>query len=61
MTDDRQQRTVGQLIATLEQYSENTPVVIEAAGLGIDDRSYIHDVEIAMYQGAEEIHLVAEG
>lgn len=60
MTDANQQRTVGQLIATLEQYDDNTPVVIEAAGVGIDDRSYIYDVMMANYQGADELHLVSE-
>lgn len=60
MTDAKKHRTVGQMIATLSQYRDDMPVVIECAGVGVDDRSYIFDVDVAIYDGAEELHLVSE-
>jgi len=51
--------TVDELIITLEEYSGRLPVVIEAAAIGKDDRTEIHDVQKATYEGAEEVHLIA--
>lgn len=51
--------TVGELQEALDKFPVDLPVVIEAAGLGKDDRSQIHDVQLAIYEG-EEIHIIAE-
>lgn len=50
--------TVGKLIDILEQFPDHMPVVIEAAGIGKDDRTEIHDVQKALYE-TEEVHLIA--
>lgn len=51
--------TVGELIGRLEVYDDHLEVVIEAAGIGKDDRTGIHDVQKALYE-LEEVHLIAE-
>lgn len=51
--------TVGDLIELLDEFNPELPVVIEAAGVGTDDRTQVHEVLKAMYEGAEEVHLVA--
>lgn len=50
--------TVDELISHLESYRGDMPVVIEAARIGKDDRSEIHDVQKALYD-REEIHIIA--
>ena len=51
--------TVGELIDALQSYPQYTPIVIEAAGIGTDDRTAIHEISMAMYEGMEEVHIVA--
>jgi hypothetical protein len=51
--------TVDDLIGVLEQFPGRLPVVLEAAAIGKDDRTEIHDVQKALYEGIEEVHLIA--
>jgi hypothetical protein len=51
--------TVDELIDILEELPGHLPVVIEAASIGEDDRTTIHDVQKAIYNGIEEVHLIA--
>ena len=51
--------TVDELISRLEVYPGDMPVVIEAGGIGKDDRAGISDVQKALYE-FEEVHLIAE-
>lgn len=51
--------TVDELIDTLEAFPGHLPVVIEAAAIGEDDRSPLHDIQKALYNGIEEVHLIA--
>lgn len=52
--------TVGDLLTALDGTPDDTPIVIEAAGIGKDDRSQINDAITAHYDGVQEIHLVAQ-
>lgn len=53
--------TVGELIDHLSGSGvrDDMPIVIEGRLEGKDDRVEIHDIQKALYEGAEEIHLIA--
>lgn len=52
--------TASQLVEILDEFRKDTPVVIEASGLGEFDVSEIHTVQKAIgTDGREEVHLIA--
>lgn len=51
--------TVAELQDLLDEFNPDLPVVLEVAGVGRDDRTDIHEVLKAIYEGAEEIHIIA--
>jgi hypothetical protein len=51
--------TVDEIVDILDEFQGNTQVIIEIAGVGVDDRSTIRTIQKAIYH-QEEVHLIGE-